>query len=117
MGEDVQGMKPTKILAIVLLGFVGIGVVYATDVFFTPDSTSIQVVGSNVIFSTSFKTVVALPYQVQFQSSDSTDSNSWINASNTVIGTGGTITWTYTDVGAATVTQRFYRLRVEFSPF
>lgn len=107
-------------LAIVVLGLVGIGVVYATDVFFTPDSTSIQVVGTNVVFSTSFLTTPGITYQIQLQYNDLNDladSSNWINVTNSILGVGGTVTWNYTDVGAATLTQRFYRIRVEFSGF
>jgi hypothetical protein len=39
-------------------------------------------------------------------------SNSWINVTNSIMGIGGTVTWTYTDIGAATISQRFYRIRV-----
>ena len=111
-------MKRTRMLAIVVLVLIGMGVVYAVDLFFVPDSTSIQVVGTDVVFSTSFKTVIGRTYQVQYQSSDSANSDTWITASNFVSATGGTVTWSYTDVGAAvTSTQRFYRLRVAISGF
>jgi hypothetical protein len=111
-------MKPTRILAIVIPVLLGIGVVYATDVFFTPDSTSIQVVGTNVVFSTSFLTTPGRVYQIQLQYNDlndTTNSNSWINVTNSILGVGGTVTWNYTDIGAATLSQRFYRLRVELT--
>jgi hypothetical protein len=105
-------MKPTKLFAIVLLILAGISVAQAILVWFVPDSTSIQVIGTNVVFSTSFRTSPNKTYTVQIQYNDSTDSNSWMSTSNNIIGTGGTVTWSYTDFGAASLSQRFYRLRV-----
>ena len=108
-------MKLTKGLAIVLFVLAGITVAWVVDLYFTPDSTTIQVVDTNVVFSTSFKATAGKIYQIQLQYNDLNGpaaSNSWINVTNSIMGIGGTVTWTYTDIGAATISQRFYRIRV-----
>ena len=109
-------MRPTRILAIVLLALTGVGVVLAQQVFTNPTTPSIQVVGTNVILSTSFLTTPGRSYQVQLLYGDSPSlpsSNGWFNAGNQISGTGGTATWSYVDVGAASLTRRFYWLRIE----
>ena len=88
----------------------------AVMVFFTPDGTSIQVMGTNVIFSTSFLSTTNRLYQIQVQTCDSPDVNgsNWVNQSGSQIGNGGTVSWSYTNVGGAVMPQQFYRLRVGF---
>jgi hypothetical protein len=112
-------MKLTAILATVLLVLIGVGVILAQQVFSTPTQPSIQIVGTNVVLSTSFLTTPGWTYQVQLLYSDSPSlpsSNDWFNAGNPTNTIGGTVTWSYTDVGAASLTQRFYWLRLEIFP-
>ncbi|MGO9244573.1 MAG: hypothetical protein ACLPT4_15660 [Verrucomicrobiia bacterium] len=109
-------MKPTRIVVFVLLVLIGVGIVLAQEVFTNPTTPSIQVVGTNVVLSTSFLTVPGWGYQGQLLYSDSPSlpsSNGWFNAGNPILGTGGTATWSYTDVGAASLTQQYYWIRIE----
>jgi hypothetical protein len=66
--------------------------------------TSIFVVNSDIEIS--FATGSNKLYGVE--SRDSLTSGSWTNLTNGIVGTGGIMT--YTDVGAATLSNRFYRL-------
>lgn len=112
-------MKLTKGFATVSLILAGIMVAWAVDLYFTPNSTTVQIVGTNVVFSTSFLTSPGRTYQIQMQYNDLNDpsnTNNWINVTNSILGIGGTVTWNYTDVGAAVFSQRFYRVRVQL-PF
>ena len=104
-------MKAKNVLIILSLAVASTAVAIA--VYFVPDNTSIQVVGTNVIFGTSFQTKANTGYQIQVQYVDAVDSTNWVNATGTIIGTGGTVTWSYTNIGAATLPQRFFHLRVE----
>ena len=109
-------MKKAKWVIAVGLALVAINAA-AVMVFFTPDSTFIQIVGTDVIFSTSFLSTTNRLYQIQVQTSDSPDINSsnWVNQSGSQIGNGGTVTWSYTNVGGAMQAQQYYRLRVGFA--
>ena len=81
----------TAILASVLLVLVGVGVVLAQRVFSNPTTPSIQVVGTNVLLSTSFLTTLGRTYQVQLLYSDSPSlpsSNGWFNAGNQILAPG-----------------------------
>jgi len=109
-------MKAAKWVVILGLALVAINAA-AVTLFFTPDSTSIQVVGTNVIFSTSFLSTIGRAYEIQVQTSDSPDVNSsnWVNQSGSQLGNGGTVTWSYTNVGGAMQPQQYYRLRVGYT--
>src|ERR1035438_7725666 len=107
-------MKPIRVTTILLMMFVGVSVL-AVDLFSNAMSPSLQVVGTNVVLSASFLTVPGRQYQVEVLYSDSLamPSNGWFNAGDRILGNGGTVTWSYTDVGAASITQRYYWFRLE----
>lgn len=111
-------MRSTKLLIFLAVTLAGVGA-WAIDVFFVPDNTNIQVVDTNVIYSTSFMTQPAKAYQIQIQQGDSMTSTNWTNVFITIggpVSSGGTVTWSYTNWGAALLPQQFYRLRVRLLP-
>jgi hypothetical protein len=111
-------MRPRAIIAIVLLLLVGVAVMLAQEVFTPPTTPSIQVVGTNIVLSASFPTIGSFSsYQAQLFTNDSPSLPSngccWFNAGSPITAFGGTATWSYTNVGAASLTQQFYWLRIE----
>ena len=107
-------MKTSKLSVLLVAALVTISA-WAVEVYLYPTDTRIQIVGSNVVYTTSFPTQPGRIYAIEVQHSDTLDSTNWVNVTGSVAGTGGTVTWSYTNEGAATLPHQYYRLRVRYT--